>query len=169
MGPISGDASSTWHPRSEKTRVAPRQIEATTGSTGAAPPRSGVHATRHPRISVRWGSAAQSSPVSGKERGSRGSGPTMTENINAASATVRVIGPCIDIAFQAVTLGYRATRPCDGLNPTTPHHAAGWRIEPARSPPSASGPSPAATAAAAPPLDPPGERDTAHGLTVAPN
>jgi hypothetical protein len=57
-------------------------------------------------------------------------------------------------------------RPWEGLKPTTPHQAAGWRMEPARSLPSARGPSPAATAAAAPPLEPPGERDSDQGLAV---
>src|SRR4029077_10441541 len=93
----------------------------------------------------------------------------MAANIRAASPTVRVIGPFDDIAFQAVWFGYRAIRSWVGLNPTTPHQAAGWRIDPARSLPPASGPRPAATAAAAPPLDPPAERSGAHGLAVAPN
>src|SRR5207249_3924101 len=47
------------------------------------------------------------------------------------------------------------TRPREGLSPTTPQHEAGIRTEPPPSLPSASGPSPAATCAAAPPLEPP--------------
>jgi hypothetical protein len=54
------------------------------------------------------------------------------------------------------------------LKPTSPQKAAGMRIEPPPSPPSASGPAPAATATAAPPDDPPGVRDTSHGLCVRP-
>ena len=42
--------------------------------------------------------------------------------------------------------------------PTMPHSAAGWRIEPPVSVPSESGANPAATAAAEPPLEPPGTR-----------
>jgi hypothetical protein len=42
------------------------------------------------------------------------------------------------------------------------------RIEPPPSPPSATGQRPAATAAAAPPLEPPGVRDAAQGLRHAP-
>ena len=47
-----------------------------------------------------------------------------------------------------------------------PHRLAGWRIEPPVSVPSASGASPAATAAAEPPLEPPGMRSRSQGLRV---
>ena len=53
--------------------------------------------------------------------------------------------------------------------PTTPHSAAGWRIEPPVSVPSASGANPAATAADEPPDEPPGTRSGSHGLRVTPN
>src|SRR2546421_7759631 len=53
--------------------------------------------------------------------------------------------------------------------PTTPHSAAGWRMDPPVSEPSASEANPAATAAALPPLEPPGTRDGSRGLRVAPN
>ena len=49
-----------------------------------------------------------------------------------------------------------------------PHNAAGWRIEPPVSEPSATGASRAATAAAEPPLEPPGTRARFQGLRVAP-
>ena len=52
--------------------------------------------------------------------------------------------------------------------PTTPHSAAGWRIEPPVSEPSASGTNPAATAAADPPEEPPGTRLGSQGLRVGP-
>ena len=45
-----------------------------------------------------------------------------------------------------------------GLNPTQPHKAAGWRMEPPVSVPSAAMHSSAATAAAEPPEEPPGMR-----------
>ena len=48
--------------------------------------------------------------------------------------------------------------------PTTPHSAAGWRIEPPVSEPSASGAKPAATAAALPPLEPPGHPGRVVGV-----
>ncbi len=56
-----------------------------------------------------------------------------------------------------------------GLTPTTPHSAAGWRIEPPVSEPSASGANPAATAADDPPDEPPGTREVSCGLRVGPN
>src|SRR5579864_4497235 len=50
-----------------------------------------------------------------------------------------------------------------------PHSAAGCRIDPPVSEPSAHGTLPAATVAALPPLLPPGTRSTSHGLPTAPN
>src|SRR3954467_8807507 len=52
--------------------------------------------------------------------------------------------------------------------PTTPHSAAGWRLEPPGSDPGARGATPAAPAAALPPLDPPGTREWSCGLRVGP-
>ena len=62
----------------------------------------------------------------------------------------------------------RETRPRLGLSPTSPQHAAGIRIEPPPSLPCATGSIPAATAAAAPPDEPPGVRSRSQGLRVAP-
>ena len=59
-------------------------------------------------------------------------------------------------------------RPWLGFSPTRPQHDAGMRIEPPPSLACASGTMPDATAAAAPPLDPPGVREVSHGLWVAP-
>src|SRR6185369_7884475 len=63
----------------------------------------------------------------------------------------------------------RDTLPYVGFMPTTPHSAAGWRIEPPVSDPMPSGAKPAATATAEPPLDPPGTRDGSWGLRLGPN
>ena len=52
--------------------------------------------------------------------------------------------------------------------PTTPQNDAGLRSEPPMSEPSASGTIPDASAHAAPPLDPPAERDGSTGLRVTP-
>ena len=65
--------------------------------------------------------------------------------------------------------GARGTRPECGLRPKSPQHAAGIRIEPAPSAATAAGTSPAATAAAEPPLEPPGVRSVSHGLRVTPH
>jgi hypothetical protein len=52
--------------------------------------------------------------------------------------------------------------------PVTPHSAAGWRMEPPVSVPVAATQSPAATAAAEPPLEPPGTRSWSQGLRTGP-
>ncbi len=49
-----------------------------------------------------------------------------------------------------------------------PQSAAGWRIEPPVSVPIAQGAVPAATAAALPPLEPPGTRSRSHGFCTGP-
>ena len=54
------------------------------------------------------------------------------------------------------------------FRPTRPQHEAGMRIEPPPSFAWAAGNMPAATADAAPPLDPPGVSDVSHGLRVIP-
>src|SRR5436309_15547273 len=59
-------------------------------------------------------------------------------------------------------------RPREGLRPTTPQQLDGMRTEPPPSEPCANPHSPAATAAALPPLDPPGVCARFHGLWVAP-
>ena len=66
------------------------------------------------------------------------------------------------------TSGPDGTRPRLGLSPTSPQQDAGIRIEPAPSLPCAIGTAPAATSAAAPPLDPPTPRSRSHGLRVGP-
>src|SRR6266404_523134 len=86
--------------------------------------------------------------------------------ISAASRTVFVTGPIWSSDEANATRPKRETRPYVGLSPTTPHSAAGCRIEPPVSEPSAPKASSAATAAAEPPLDPPGTRDRSHGLRV---
>src|SRR3954451_13116298 len=60
-------------------------------------------------------------------------------------------------------------RPKDCLKPNRLHQAAGMRIDPPPSVASASGSIPSATAAAAPPEEPPGLRARSNGLRVAPN
>ena len=62
----------------------------------------------------------------------------------------------------------RPMAPIVGLYPTSPQQLAGMRTEPPPSDDVASGTSPAASAAALPPLDPPGDRSGFHGLRVVP-
>ena len=81
---------------------------------------------------------------------------------------MRVIGPACAASSLAPGEGKNGTRPNDGLCPTMPQKLAGMRIEPAPSVPSESGVRPAATAAPAPPLEPPAVRVRSHGLRVSP-
>ena len=87
--------------------------------------------------------------------------------MSTASPTVRVIGPAWD-RVSTTLAGCWGTLPQDGLKPKAPQKAAGMRIEPAPSVPWARAPRPAATAAAAPPLEPPGVRPWRQGLWVGP-
>ena len=60
-------------------------------------------------------------------------------------------------------------RPWLGFNPTSPENDAGMRVDPPPSEAVAKGTMPAATAAALPPLDPPGVRLGSHALRVVPH
>src|SRR2546422_10314826 len=65
-------------------------------------------------------------------------------------------------------MGHMGTRPYDGLRPYTPQNDDGMRIDPAPSEPWASGPRPAAAAAAAPALEPPVVIAVFQGVRVMP-
>ena len=101
---------------------------------------------------------------------SAGSRPASTASSSAASAAVRASGPTADRPHQcsAAPPG-SGTSPVPGLRPTSPQYAAGTRIDPPPSVPRASAAIPAATAAALPPLEPPGSRDGSSGLRVVPS
>src|SRR3989441_4027620 len=162
-----GLTTSTWQPSDSNSAAAAPACSMTRGSTRALP-RSDVQATLSPLI--RPSHASRYEPASrGSECRSRSSPPAMTSSTSAASRTVRVMGPTWDT--RAKPLGNprpSGTRPYDGLKPYTPQNAAGMRIEPPPSVPSASGPQPLATPTAAPPLEPPGVRAGVHGLRVTP-
>ena len=84
-----------------------------------------------------------------------------TERVSTCSAT--------DPRHGSVSRGPGGIRPRVGFRPKRPQHEAGMRIEPAPSPPPAIGTIPAATAAAEPPLDPPGVRSSDHGFRHGPH
>src|SRR5918996_1465962 len=88
-------------------------------------------------------------------------------SISAASRTLRVIGPTFDNS-PIGDAGCAGTRPNVALMPKIPVKAEGMRIEPAPSLPTCKGAMPAAQAAAAPALLPPGVRTRFHGLQVLP-
>jgi hypothetical protein len=90
--------------------------------------------------------------------------PVMTSSSSAASATVRVSGPLMLSPDRSGTSGAYEIRPRVGLRPNRPQTLAGMRIEPPPSLPWAAGASPAATAAPAPPLEPPADRDRSQGV-----
>ena len=154
----------------------PQQV----GRLERRPPRLRVRRTKTPGGTLNE-SATRSFPggrPAAAENGSSGTGarsastsmaPPHASRNSAASATVRVIGPRTDMPCQPSAAGALDTRPRAGLSPNSPQHEAGMRIEPAPSEPNAAPTRPAATAAAEPPLDPPGVCPSDHGLRVVPN
>src|SRR5699024_9387068 len=86
---------------------------------------------------------------------------------SAASSTVRVIGPAWASGPKGLA-GYIGIRPWVGLKPTIPQKDAGMRTLPPASVPTETGPIPAATAADAPPDDPPAVVRGSTGLRVMP-
>src|SRR6266568_5230229 len=106
--------------------------------------------------------------VSGARPARVGAGWAITPCSKERSSTVRAIGPTWSREGASGNTPVRGTALADGLSPATPHSAAGIRIEPAVSVPSASGARPRASATAEPPLDPPGTRLGSHGLRIGP-
>src|SRR5215467_9902906 len=88
----------------------------------------------------------------------------MTSSRCAASATVRAIGASVESPTRSGIRGPWEMRPRLGLIPNSPHTLAGILIDPPPSLPCAAGASPAATADAAPPLDPPADLVRSHGV-----
>ncbi len=91
----------------------------------------------------------------------------MNDSSRAASRTVRANGPTWSSDDANAMSPYRDTAPYVGFIPTIPQRAAGWRMDPPVSVPSDQGAWHAATAAAEPPLEPPGTRSGSHGLRVS--
>ena len=98
----------------------------------------------------------------------RGGRPVSTSKRSATSATVRAIGPRWSSDVLSGTTPSHEISPIVALSPTVPHAADGMRIDPPVSVPSAPKHMPAASAAAAPPLDPPADRDGSSGLRTGP-
>ena len=84
-------------------------------------------------------------------------GPRTASSRAAESRTVRLT-QCSTLRLASARTGPIEVRPWLGLSPTRPHAEAGMRMLPPPSDALANGTMPAATAAAAPPLDPPGVR-----------
>ena len=106
----------------------------TCGSTAMPQPASISRPTRSPFRSR--SRSIQSIVAGGRDMSSRSSGWDSTAMAIAASVTVRVIGP----AARPMKGGSIGTRPKLGFSPTSPHHAAGSRIDPPMSVPRWIGP-----------------------------
>src|SRR5512142_3016973 len=87
----------------------------------------------------------------------------------AESRTERVTAWCTDAPAQPSPSGANDTRPRDGFMPNRPQQEAGMRIEPPPSLAWAAGTIPAATAAEAPPDEPPDVRARSQGLRQEPS
>src|SRR5260363_118580 len=112
---------------------------------------------------------ANTTPGSATRNGSPGSGPVMTSSASAVSRTLREITPSLEAPYQySPKPGPEDTRPRDGFSPNRPQQAAGMRMEPPPSLPAAIGTTPEATAAAAPPLEPPDTCAAFQGLLTRP-
>src|SRR3954464_6507614 len=104
------------------------------------------------------------SPGGGAQKGSPTAGPAITSSIAAASRTVRASGPAVPRPTGSPYIGPPLIRPRDGFSPNNPQQLAGIRMEPPPSEPCATETRPAATAAPAPPLDPPAIRSRSQGV-----
>ena len=100
--------------------------------------------------------------------GSAACSPLTTSSASATSATDRPIRPMCTMLAKASGTSSRGTRPVVGLRPTTLQQAAGRRVEAPASVATASGPRPAATAAAAPLEEPAAVCSALQGLRVRP-
>src|SRR5579863_2638229 len=92
----------------------------------------------------------------------------MTCSTSAQSSAERQIGPTLSSVQERAMAPRRLTSPYVGLSPVTPQKAAGVRIEPEVSEPSANVTNPAATAAAEPLDDPPLQRVRSQGFKPGP-
>ena len=95
-------------------------------------------------------------------------GPRTASSKAAVSRTLRLTHSSTPRLLSS-RYGPSEMRPCVGFRPTSPQADAGMRMLPPPSLAWAMGTMPAATAAAAPPLDPPGEWSMFHGFRVAPH
>src|SRR3954471_2403982 len=113
-----------------------------------------------------WSQAARNEPVSGRlcQIQSWLVGPDIASSNAAASRTVRASGPCTDRPLISLLSGAVETRPRLVLMPKRPLTLDGIRMDPPPSLPGAAGSSPDATAAPAPPLEPPAERVRSQGV-----
>jgi len=92
----------------------------------------------------------------------------MASSARAAVATSGASGPRVSWVRLSGITPSMSTLPRVGLKPTTPQKAAGIRIEPPVSEPTAQSHMPVATATADPPEEPPATRSGSRGLRTGP-
>ena len=157
---------STWWPSDSSSRAASAAAVRHSSCTGtSAIIGASKYATRSPDGSRSHQDRLVSPAGSGAaQNGSPTAGPASTSSSAAVSRTVRPIGPDVARPTGSPYIGAELTRPRLGFRPTRPQQPAGIRIEPPPSEPCASGTSPAATAAPAPPLEPPAVRVRSQGV-----
>src|ERR1700741_34880 len=167
-GSVGGDASSTRWP-SDSQRCAAATTDFLTSISTFPPKKFLVDSAMRNPLRGRSTDCRNGTAGGGAKYRHPGSGPAVASSAAAESRTLRVntcdaVKPLLPSAISGPT----GLRPRVGFNPNTPQQCAGTRMEPPVSPPSAIGTAPDATAAAAPPLEPPGERARFHGLRVGP-
>src|SRR5688572_9943751 len=120
-----------------------------------------------PRIAgPRNGPSSPGARTENRWAGGYPAGAIMPSSSSAASPTVRASGPTTSSPARLVRPDAAGTRPREGFTPTRPQAAAGMRIDPPPSEPGANGSIPDATAAAAPPLEPPAPSRRSQGFRV---
>src|SRR6266571_5028913 len=157
--------SPTSAPSSTQRSIARRTASATPGEIPSASFSSFGTPTRRPFRSSASGSSTGGTSTVVESQSSR---PLMIPYRSALSRTFFVTGPTWSRLEAKATIPYRETVPYVGRRPTLPHSAEGCLIEPPVSEPSAHGASPAETAAADPPPEPPGTRVGSQGLRDGP-
>src|SRR4051812_22650907 len=105
------------HPSEAKIFRCDSSTAVTPGSMGS-PPRSRLQAMRV-FLKLLSNRPEKILPGSLIDVGARGSGPAMAEKRNAASDTVRAIGPITESVSHALADGQPGTRPGVGRKPTT--------------------------------------------------
>ena len=163
----SGAHSSTSWP-SDCSRPAAWWAAATHSGSTSSPPGAAVQSRIRSACGGVSAASANDGCGSGGPSGVEGPSPASTSSASAVSCTVRVSTPSTPKPSNARSSGPSGTRKRVGLSPTTPQHDAGMRIEPPASLPCAIGTSPAATAAALPPEDPPVISAGSCGLRAGP-
>ena len=117
--------------------------------------------------STRFGNPSRIGSGNGSADGSPGTGPASIDSNSRTSAIDVANGPNVERSIHS-GMGSRPITPFVGLRPARPQNAAGIRIEPPPSVAVAIAAMPEASAAAEPPLEPPGDHSVPHGFVVVP-